>query len=117
MSFLIVDGDRNFREALAIALRLDGRQVTTARTAPEALSVLDRGGIRCCVVDWGVEGADELLEAATRCCARTVLTGVHPTLVASTARRHERVETLTKPFGAEALVSPASPSRTPSHSR
>ncbi len=104
MSFLIVDGDRNFREALAIALRLEGHHVTTAPGAAEALPVLDRGGIRCCVVDWSVEGADELLEAATRSCARTILTGVHPTLVASTARRHAQVEALPKPFGAEALV-------------
>ncbi len=81
--------------------------MTTARSAPEALAVLERGGVRCCVIDWGVEGADELLDAATRCCARTVLTGVHPTLVASTARRHARVETLPKPFGAEALVGAA----------
>jgi DNA-binding NtrC family response regulator len=104
MSFLIVDSDRNFREALAIALRLEGHQVTTAHGAFEALPVLGRGGIRCCVVDWAVEGADELLEAATRSGVRTVLTGVHSTLVASAARRHARVEALPKPFGAEALV-------------
>lgn len=104
MSFLIVDADRNFREALAIALRLEGHQVRTARGALEALPVLDGGGIRCCVVDWGVEGADDLLEAVTRCGARAVLTGVHPALVASTARRHAQVEALPKPFGAEALV-------------
>jgi len=107
MSFLIVDGDRNFREALAIALRLEGHQVTTAHSAPEALPLLDRGGIRCCVVDWSIEGADALLDAACRCCARTVLTGVHAALVASTARRHPRVEPLPKPFGAEALVGAA----------
>lgn len=107
MSFLIVDVDRNFREALAIALRLEGHQVTTAYGALEALPLLDRGGIRCCVIDWGVEGADELLEAATRAGARTVLTGVHPTLVASTARRHTQVEALPKPFGAAALVGTA----------
>lgn len=109
MSFLIVDADRNFREALAIALRLEGHQVTTAHGALEALPVLDRGGIRCCVVDWAVEGADELLQAATRAGARTVLTGVHPTLVASTARRHAQVQPLPKPFGAEALVGPSAP--------
>ena len=105
MSFLIVDSDRNFREALAIALRLEGRMVVTAQSVSDALPILERGGIRCCVVDWAVEGADELLEAATRAGVHAILTGVHPTLVASTARRHARVEPLPKPFGAEALVS------------
>ncbi len=104
MAFLIVDSDRNFREALAIALRLDGHKVITAHGALEALPVLDRGGVRCCVVDWAVDGAEELLEVAIRTGIRTVLTGVHATLVASTARKHARVEALPKPFGAEALV-------------
>jgi len=109
MSFLIVDADRNFREALAIALRLEGHAVLTASGPIEALPLLERGGVTCCVVDWCVEGTDELLEAATRSGARTVLTGVHPTLVASTARRHESVEALPKPFGADALMHPAGP--------
>ena len=104
MSFLLVDVDRNFREALAIALRLEGHQVTTAHGAVEALPVLDRGGIRCCVVDWAVEDADRVLEAAARAGARAVLTGVHAALVASAARKHAQVEALPKPFGAEALV-------------
>jgi DNA-binding NtrC family response regulator len=104
MAYLIVDADRNFREALAIALRLEGYTVLTASGPIEALPLLERGGVRCCVVDWCVEGTDELLEAATRASARTVLTGVHPALVASTARRHARVEALPKPFGAEALL-------------
>lgn len=104
MAFLLVDADRNFREALAIALRLDGHTVLTASGPHDALPLLERGGVLCCVVDWCVEGIDELLEAATGAGARTVLTGVHASLVASTARRHAQVEPLPKPFGAEALI-------------
>lgn len=104
MAFLLVDADRNFREALAIALRLDGHVVLTASGPTDALPLLARGDVRCCVVDWCVEQTDALLEAATRAGARTVLTGVHASLVASTARRHAQVEPLPKPFGAEALL-------------
>lgn len=104
MAYLLVDADRNFREALAIALRLEGLTVLTASGSLEALSLLERGGVRCCVVDWCVENSDELLDAALRAGVRTVLTGVHASLVASTARRHARVEPLPKPFGAEALI-------------
>ena len=104
MAFLLVDADRNFREALAIALRLEGLTVLTASGPTEALPLLERGDVRCCVIDWCVEDTDELLEAATRAGVRTVLTGVHASLVASTARRHARVEPLPKPFAAEALI-------------
>jgi DNA-binding NtrC family response regulator len=104
MAFLLVDADRNFREALAIALRLDGHMVLTAAGPADALPLLARGGVRCCVVDWCVEQLDELLETAARAGARVVLTGVHASLVASTARRHAHVEPLPKPFGVEALL-------------
>ncbi len=104
MAFLLVDADRNFREALAIALRLDGYVVLTASGPVEALPLLARGDVRCCVVDWCVEQADAVLDAAARAGARAVLTGVHASLVASTARRHAHVEPLPKPFGAEALL-------------
>ena len=59
----------------------------------------------CCVVDWAVEDIDDVLEAATRSGVRTVVTGIHPSLVSSTARRHPRAEALAKPFRAEELMS------------
>jgi DNA-binding response OmpR family regulator len=104
MAFLLVDADRNFRDALAIALRLDGHEVRTASEGREALDQLERGGVRCCVVDWAVAGVDDLLEAAVRSGVCTVLTGVHTSLVHGTARRHPRAKVLPKPFGAGDLV-------------
>jgi DNA-binding NtrC family response regulator len=102
MMYLLVDADRNFREALAIALRLEGHEVRTASEGREALAQLE--GVSCCVADWGVPDIDELLAAATRAGVRTVVTGVHPSLVSSAARRHPRSEALPKKFGAEELT-------------
>jgi DNA-binding NtrC family response regulator len=104
MKYLLVDVDRNFREALAIALRLEGHEVLTASEAQEALAHLQLGGVGCCVVDWAVEGTDALLNAAARSGVRTVVTGVHPSLVSSAARRHPRSEALAKPFRTEELT-------------
>ncbi len=104
MTYLLVDADRNFREALAIALRLEGHEVRTASQSWEALAQLERGGVSCCVADWGVEGVDDVLEAAERCGARTVVTGIHPSLVSNTVRRHPGAEALAKPFRTEELI-------------
>jgi DNA-binding NtrC family response regulator len=104
MAFLLVDADRNFREVLAIGLRLEGREVVTAAEPEEALQRLGLGGIDCCVVDSNVAGADALLEAAVRAGARLVVTGVHPTLLASAVRRHPAAEMLPKPFQAGELL-------------
>ncbi len=102
MVYLLVDVDRNFREALAIALRLEGHEVRTASDGREALAQL--GGVSCCVADWGVDDVDQLLDAATRSGVRTVVTGIHPSLVSSAARKHPRSEALAKPFRAEELI-------------
>jgi DNA-binding NtrC family response regulator len=103
-SFLIVDSDRNFREALAIALRLDGHAVTGAATADEALAQLERGGHACCVVDAHLWDADAVLDAAARAGIRTILTGPYADLLAHAARRHPFAEALAKPFPAAALA-------------
>ena len=104
MTYLIVDADRNFREALAIALRLEGHEVRTASEARQACGQLELGGVGCCVADWSVEDIDEVLDLATRAGVRTIVTGIHPALVDSTARRHPRTEALPKPFQAEELT-------------
>jgi DNA-binding NtrC family response regulator len=104
MTYLLVDADRNFREALAIALRLEGHEVRTASDGREALTQLELGGVGCCVADWGVYGVEQLLEATTRAGVRTVVTGIHPSLVSSTARRFPRSEALAKPFRTEELT-------------
>jgi DNA-binding NtrC family response regulator len=104
MTFLLVDADRNFREVLAIALRLDGHTVVTAEEPSEALSHLARSDLGCCVVDANVVGGENLLAAAARSGARLVVTGVHASLLESTVRRHPRAEMLEKPFQAGELT-------------
>lgn len=106
-TFLIVDDDRNFRETLAIALRLDGHLAQVAPTAEDALVVLARTAVDCCVVDAHLAQADAVLEAAARTGARTIVTGPYADLLAHAARRHPRVEPLAKPFAPAALAPPA----------
>jgi DNA-binding NtrC family response regulator len=97
-SFLIVDADRNFREALAIALRLDGYRALACGCTEDALAKIQEGGIGCCVVDAHLAGADALLATAVRSGLRTVMTGPYPDLLAHAARRHPQAELLPKPF-------------------
>jgi DNA-binding NtrC family response regulator len=110
-TFLIADADRNFREALAIALRLDEHLALATGSADEAIARLGGGGVTCCVVDAHLPGADELADAAARAGARVVITGPYPELLARAARRHPGAEPLPKPFRATELAdSPAHPS-------
>jgi DNA-binding NtrC family response regulator len=103
-SFLIVDGDRNFREALAIALRLDGHAASSAGGADDALARIADVRFDCCVVDAHLLDADAVLEAATAAGMRTVVTGPHEDLLVYAVRRHPRAQTLPKPFAADALA-------------
>lgn len=100
-SYLLADADRNFREALAIALRLDGHQVLVTGSAEDALARL--GSVSCCVVDAHLAGADALLEAAARARVRRVITGPYPDLLAHAVSRHPGAEPLPKPFQAAEL--------------
>jgi len=103
-AFLIVDEDRNFREALAISLRLDGHAAQVAASADEALLHLATRKYRFCVVDAHLWDADRVVEASARSGVATVLTGPHADLVESAVRRHPTALALPKPFDAEALV-------------
>jgi DNA-binding NtrC family response regulator len=103
-AFLIVDEDRNFREALAIALRLDGHAAQVASTADEAVLHLAARRYTFCVIDAHLWNSDRVVEAAGRTGAAVVLTGPHADLVATAVRRHPAARALPKPFGAEALV-------------
>jgi DNA-binding NtrC family response regulator len=103
-SFLIVDEDRNFREALAIALRLDGHEATVSASADDARARLEAGRFGCCVADAHLAGADALLAAAIRSGLRAIATGPYPELLAAAAARHPGVRTLAKPFRAFELV-------------
>ncbi|HET8541335.1 MAG TPA: response regulator [Anaeromyxobacter sp.] len=99
-SFLIVDEDRNFREALAIALRLEGHEASAVGDAAAARARLASAALDCCLVDVHLRGADGLLEAACRAGARAFATGPHPDLVAAAARRHPGAGALPKPLSA-----------------
>lgn len=103
-SFLIVDEDRNFREALAIALRLDGHVAAVASAPDEARARLGGGRFACCVVDAHFPGADALLEAAAACGTLAVATGPYPDVLAAAAARHPHARMLPKPFQAHELA-------------
>ena len=96
-ALLIVDVDRNGREALAIAARLEGMTVATAASVREAQALLAAGGYSLLVVDCLVPAADALVEARTG-RERVLATGHHPELLARFARRLG-VEARAKPLG------------------
>jgi DNA-binding response OmpR family regulator len=97
-SLLLVDLDRNFREALAISLRLDGFQVATSPTAIDGIRFLDAARFDACVADARISGIDRLADVAARKGARLILTGPHAELIEPAARRHAGSVVLPKPF-------------------
>lgn len=99
-SFLIVDEDRNFREALAIALRLDGHEAAVAATSEEGCTRLRERRFTCCVVDVHLIGADAVLETAAASDARAVATGPYAEILAAVSARHRHAAVLAKPFHA-----------------
>lgn len=103
-AFLIVDEDRNFRDALAIGLRLDGHDALAIGDAEEARARLRDRGFDCCLVDAHLPGADALLEVAAGSGLRAVATGPYPDLLEAASTRHPRAEALAKPFRACDLV-------------
>ena len=104
-SVLLIDGDRNFREALAIALRLDGCTVTaTGGGGGEVLALLERGGFDLCLVDLNVTGVDGLLGAATAIRTPVLVTGPYSELLEVAARRYPPVQAMPKPFATADLL-------------
>jgi DNA-binding NtrC family response regulator len=103
-SVLLIDGDRNFREALAIALRLDGCLVACSPTADEGLATLRQGTFDLCLVDLNVGEVEWLLAEAAALRAPVLVTGPYPELLASATRRHPRLAALPKPFTAADLL-------------
>jgi DNA-binding NtrC family response regulator len=99
-AFLLVDADRNFREALAIALRLDGHDADAVPAVEDALALLAATRPDCCVVDAHLPGADALLEQASLRGVRAVATGPYADLLAVAAARHPSADALPKPFRA-----------------
>jgi DNA-binding NtrC family response regulator len=109
--FLIVDGDRNFRDALAIALRLDGHLAVATGDTEVARAQLAVGWFDCCVADAHLPGADALLEIAAGAGLRAIATGPYPDLLAAAAARHPHAEAIAKPFRASDLVARVAPRR------
>jgi DNA-binding NtrC family response regulator len=107
LAFLIVDGDRNFGEAVAIALRLDGHLALGTTDVDEACDRIRSHRFDCCLVDAHLPGADGLLEIAAGAGIRAIATSPHEDLLAFAAARHPHAEALAKPFGVGALVARA----------
>jgi DNA-binding NtrC family response regulator len=103
-AFLIVDEDQNFRDALAIALRLDGHHAIGLPDAETARAWLQACVFDCCVVDAHQPGADSLLERAADSGVRAIAMGPYPELLAAASPRHPRAGSLAKPFRASDLV-------------
>lgn len=102
---LLVDADRNFGRALAIALQLDGIPADTAGSAEEALASLGHRRYRTFLVDCLLPGADELfLQLGELGGVHVIATGAHPELLAVARRRHPWLGTLQKPFPAAELA-------------
>lgn len=103
-SFLLVDEDRNFREALAISLRLEGCLVAATSTAGEALAELAAGRFDLCVVDLHLAGAEGLLADVLGRPLPVLLTGPHADLLRRAAGRFPLAQVLEKPFRARDLM-------------
>ena len=97
-SVLLVDADRNFREALAIALRLDGFHVAASGSCDEAVRWLGVARFDACVSDARIAGLDGLADAARRAGMRLLLTAPHVEVTSAALRRHPHAEAIAKPF-------------------
>ena len=104
VAFLIVDGDRNFRDALAIGLRLDGHLAIPTGDVDEACERLRAVRFDCCLVDAHLPGADALLEIAAGAGMQALATSPYPELLQAAASRHPRAEAIAKPFGSKDLL-------------
>jgi len=103
-SFLLIDEDRNFREALAIALRLEGCQVASADTADGARAALSASRYDLCVLDLHLAGAELLLSEVLGGPLPVLVTGPHADLLARAAGRFPRARVLEKPFRARDVL-------------
>lgn len=106
-AFLIVDGDRNFAEAIAIALRLDGHLAIETTDVEDACERIRAIRFDCCLVDAHLPGADSLLEIASGAGMRAIATSTHEDLLGAAAARHPHAEALAKPFRVGDLVARA----------
>ena len=103
-SFLLVDQDRNFREALAIALRLEGCQVASAASVADALAALSDARFDLCVLDLHLAGAEALLAEVLDRPLQVLVTGPYADLLERVASRFPTAQVLEKPFRARDLL-------------
>jgi DNA-binding response OmpR family regulator len=108
-SVLILDADHSFREALAIALRLDGFHAVGSSDAGQAIRWLDSARFDACLADARTPGLEGVADAALRTGARLLLTGPHPEVLALASRRHGGAPTLPKPFAPAELAARLGP--------
>ena len=106
-SFLLIDEDRNFREALAIALRLEGCEVASTSSAADARAALSLRSYDLCVVDLHLAGAEGLLAEVLARPLAVLMTGPHADLLDHAAARFPRAQVLEKPFRARDLLARA----------
>jgi DNA-binding NtrC family response regulator len=104
VAFLIVDADRNFRDALAIGLRLDGHLAVSTGDVDDARERLRVVRFDCCLVDAHLSGAEELLEFAAGTGVQVIATSPHPDLLAAAVARHPLARALAKPFLSRELL-------------
>jgi DNA-binding NtrC family response regulator len=95
---LLVDPDRNFRQALAIALRLDGYTVETASTVEEALGIVARAPVGGCAADCLLPDVDRLFTQLEASSVPAVAVSNHPEFLREVTKRHPFLVTLEKPF-------------------
>ena len=107
VAFLIVDADRNFRDALAIGLRLDGHLAVATDDVDEAYARRRAGGRPRGSSRSGPPGADALLELAAGAGLQAIATSPYPELLSAAASRRPRAEALAKPFGSKDLLARA----------
>ena len=107
VAFLIVDGDRNFRDALAIGLRLDGHPAVSTGDVEQASELLRSARFDCCLVDAHLPGAEALLEVAADAGVHAIAASPHPDLLEAAASRHPRAAAMVKPFQSMDLVARA----------
>lgn len=105
VTLLLVDADHNFRETLAIALRLDGIVVRSLAGADEALPVVDNLTYDFALVDCLLPGADRLVARLVRDGrTRVIATSAHGEVIGEALRRHPGLVTLPKPFRTHELL-------------
>lgn len=108
LSMLLVDDDANFRRALAVALRLEGHQVTEACSLDEASQALSTGAFSAVLVDLLLSLSEGVAVGEgpwRRLTDRlTIVCSPHPEALSAARTRLPTALQLQKPFSPSALT-------------